>query len=246
MTGDIHLRNGVCAAVDHGTFFRQCHVWIWTGRRIPSIRHRMRAGKAGVDGLHALTLHRIAVRCLGADQLIGSIVDLLIPADKAISVVCRCRCPHALAGIGIIVGGDVVSVCAAADHSHPPAVAVVLKTAAVLHLRDKALAPLPLRHQRRAADHRGAAHGRTGGNISSIPVEGKRIRSLIVDHGMLCRQKHFVSCQQPTGELPAVLRRVCRVRGILRAFGILCKRDDIGRLAHAVLIVVLVSAVRVV
>ena len=206
----------------------------------------MRAGKAGVDGLHALTLHRIAVRCLGADQLIGSIVDLLIPADKAISVVCRCRCPHALAGIGIIVGGDVVSVCAAADHSHPPAVAVVLKTAAVLHLRDKALAPLPLRHQRRAADHRGAAHGRTGGNISSIPVEGKRIRSLIVDHGMLCRQKHFVSCQQPTGELPAVLRRVCRVRGILRAFGILCKRDDIGRLAHAVLIVVLVSAVRVV
>ena len=33
--GDIHLRNGVCAAVDHGTFFRQFHVWIWTGRRIP-------------------------------------------------------------------------------------------------------------------------------------------------------------------------------------------------------------------
>ena len=87
-------RNRIVIAVHHGSSGRKrlsrCLQFLIRRAFVlglcPLIRHRMCGGKAGVDRLHALAAHGIAVRRLAADELIFVAVDLLIPADKAVSL----------------------------------------------------------------------------------------------------------------------------------------------------------------
>ena len=86
-------RNRIVIAVHHGSSGRKrlsrCLQFLIRRAFVlglcPLIRHRMCGGKAGVDRLHAFAAHGIAVRQLAADEFIFA-VDLLIPADKAVSL----------------------------------------------------------------------------------------------------------------------------------------------------------------
>ena len=83
--------NIIRAAVDDRTGTRKLRLIrrAFTGiHTCPLIRHRMRGGKAGVDRLHALTAHVIAVRRIAADEIIFA-VQLLIPADEFVAWLSR-------------------------------------------------------------------------------------------------------------------------------------------------------------
>ena len=71
----------------------------------------MCGGKAGVDGLHALSLCRISICCLIADELVVIAVQLLIPADKAVTLFGRRSRRDLLVGLRIVVGGRSFRFC---------------------------------------------------------------------------------------------------------------------------------------
>ena len=201
--------NIIRAAIDDCTGTRRIRriLRAFTGSHTcPLIRHRMCGGKAGVDRLHALTDHGIAVRRLAADEIIFA-VDLLIPADEFVA--CLSRRSHGDAFTGrskIVLCRRVVryGLALVADDLDRAALRILLKISAhlaarVLHARggDKALAPLPLGDERRAA----------GFELRRLAIcgKGKGVSFRVIAHGV-DRGQHFIFLwQQPAIEAPAIL-----------------------------------------
>ena len=212
----VNRRNRIVIAVHHGSSVRKrlsrCPQFLIRRAFVlglcPLIRHRMCGGKAGVDRLHALAAHGIAVRPLAADELIFVAVDLLIPADEFVA--CLSRRPHGDAFTGrskIVLCRRVVRyglALVAADLDRA-AVRILLKISAhlavrVLHARggDETLTPLPLGDERRAA-------GLERFIYTTIRLKGKGFACRVIAHGV-DRGQHFIfSCKQPAVEAPAIL-----------------------------------------
>ena len=210
----VNRRNRIVIAVHHGSSGRQrlsCRLqfifrWAFVWILCPLIRHRMRGGKAGVDRLHALSLCRISICCLIADELA---VQLLIPADKAVTILGRRSRRDLLVGLRIVVGDrSILFWCnsqSVALYCNAAAVLIYQKIIAhravlVLHARggDEALTPLPLGDERRAA-------GVERFLCVIIRRKGKGFVCRVIFHGVDRGQHFIVSCKQPTVEAPAVL-----------------------------------------
>ena len=201
--------NIIRAAIDDRTGPRRIRriLRAFTGSHTcPLIRHRMCGGKAGVDRLHALTDHGIAVRRLAADEIIFA-VDLLIPADEFVA--CLSRRSHGDAFTGrskIVLCRRVVryGLALVADDLDRAAVLIYQKIIAhlavrVLHARggDEALTPLPLGDERRA----------DGFELRRLAIcrKGKGFAFRVIAHGV-DRGQHFIFLwQQPAIEAPAIL-----------------------------------------
>ena len=210
------FRNIIRAAVDDRTsfgkrypvlvqqFFRRAFPFFGC----PPIRHRMRGGKAGVDRLHALSLCCISICCLIADELVGIAVQLLIPADKAVTILGRRSRRDLLVGLRIVVGDRSIRFCCnsrsvALSYCNAAALRILPDISAhrtvFPHPRggDKALAPLPLGDERRAA----------GFELRRLAIcgKGKGFACRVIAHGVDRGQHFIVSCQQPAVEAPAIL-----------------------------------------
>ena len=168
----------------------------------------MCGGKAGVDRLHALSLCRISICFLIADELVGIAVQLLIPADKAVTIVGRRSRRDLLVGLRIVVGGrSILFWCnsrSVARYCNAAARRILLNIIAhrtvFLHARggDKALTPLPLGDERRAA-------GFERFICTIIRRKGKGFVCRVIAHGVV-RGQHFIFLwQQPAIEAPAIL-----------------------------------------
>ena len=174
----------------------------------PPIRHRMCGGKAGVDRLHALAAHGIAVRRLAADEIIFFAVDLLIPADEFVACISRRSHGDAFTGRSKIVLCRRVALYELAlvvDDIDRAAVRILPKISAhlavlVLHARggDKALAPLPLGDER-------CADGFERFTCTISRRKGKGFACRVIAHGVDRGQHFLLSWQQPAIKFPAVL-----------------------------------------